>query len=59
LLLKLWDNIIFNFCRVTIELSWISVQTKALFLDQGKYTLTQPKDFLLTEYLKEGRQAGR
>ena len=28
-------------------------------MDQGKYTLTQPKDFLLTEYLKEGRQTGR
>jgi len=44
---------------VKIELSWISVQTIALFMDQGKYTLTQLTDFLLTEYLKEGRQTGR
>jgi len=28
-------------------------------MDQGKYTSTQPEDFLFTEFLKEGRQTGR
>jgi len=36
----------------------MSVQIKALFMDQGKYTLTQPKDFF-THRVFEGGSTNR